>query len=146
MLQNLHSTIEAIVGAQPRQPDRGFMDRLIRQAEGPPVDGHHVAPLHVFKGLQGILGVTMHLPEGRRSISADRDEGELDGKGPPNLQEAFEIGCIAGEIDMVPVALDDEPPITSVPIVWRASTPVIGWDMDHLEAVTLKVLPPIQLV
>jgi hypothetical protein len=63
MLENLHATIEALVGAQPSQPGGRFMDRLIGQTEGPPMDGHHIAPLHILEGLQGILGITVHLPK-----------------------------------------------------------------------------------
>src|SRR5919108_6418654 len=131
MLQNPHATVKAVVGAQPSQPGGGFMDRLIRETESPPVDGQHVAPLQILKGLQGILGVTMHLPKGWRSIGADGDECELDGKGAPDLQETFEVGRITGEVDMVPLSLDDEPPIASVAIAGRPATPVIGWDVDH---------------
>src|SRR5262245_57969078 len=123
MLQNLHSTIEAVLGAQPCQPGGGLMDRLIGQTESPPVDGHHVAPPHILKGLQGILGVAMHLPKGRWSIGPDRDESELDGKGAANLQKPFEIGRITGEIDMVPLAFDDKAPIAAIAIARRATTP-----------------------
>src|SRR5882724_8315345 len=88
----------------------------------------------------------MHLPKGRRSIGTDGDKGELDGKGAPNLQKSFEIGRITGKIDVVAPAFDDKAPIAAVAIAWRAAPPVLGRDVDHLEAIALVNIPPIQLV
>src|ERR671924_119960 len=63
MLKDLYPAIEAVIGTQPRQPGGGFMDRLIGEAECPPVNGHHVARLQIIKRLQGILWVTVDLAE-----------------------------------------------------------------------------------
>src|SRR5919197_1575282 len=110
------------------------------------MDGYQVAGLHIIERLQSILRVAVHLPKGWRPIAADRYEGQLDRKGPTDLQETLEIRRIASKVGMVALPFDDEPAVTAVAVTWCAASPMVRRDEDNLDAIAFIRFPPIEFV
>src|SRR5919109_4396010 len=110
------------------------------------MDGDQVAGLHIIERLQGVLRVTVHLPKGWRPIASDRDERQLDRKGPTDLEEPLEIRRVASKVGMVALPFDDEPAITAVAVTRCAASPVVRRDEDNLDAIAFIRFPPIEFV
>src|ERR1700687_695889 len=90
------------------QSFRWFVERLKAEEKAPIMHRHQGLPAQFQKRRDGLLRVHVHFATGRRLVSADRKQGDLDLVTVADFLEAGKISAVAAMKHCTAIPRDDE--------------------------------------
>src|SRR5690242_20068281 len=100
--------------------------RLVGEAEGAVVHGHHPAGAQVEKGAHRVRWAGVHVAKGGRIVGADGKQRQLRVKLTANFAEAGKIGGVAGVVNRVAFTFQNVAAVAAVRVLDNARAPVPG--------------------
>src|ERR1700730_8564676 len=91
-----------------KQSFRRFVERFETEAKGPIMHRDHGFRAQFEKRLDRLLRVHVHFATGRRLVSADRQQGDVDLVTVADFLEAGKISAVAAMKNSTPIHRDDE--------------------------------------
>ena len=92
-------------------------------------------------GLEGFFGIEVDVATAGGFVGSDGHEGDVDFVAAADFFEAFEVGAVAGVVDVASGGSDDEAAVVAVGVVAEARSPVMGRGVDHFDAFEGEFFP-----
>jgi len=100
------------------------MQRFVAKAESAKMHRNHHLGAQLTKGLQGLLGIHVHIPFRGRFVGADGKQGQLDVGALSDLFESIKVSGVATVKNRPSGVLDEKTSESSVTIVQNSCSPV----------------------
>src|SRR5690242_3339323 len=143
-LQNQNAVQHAGGLGFPLQKLQRFVYRLVGEAEGAVVHGHHPARTQVEKGAHRVCRAGVHVAKSGRIVGADGEQRQVRVKLTPNFAETGKIGGVAGVVNGVAFAFQNVAAVTAVRVLDNARAPVPGRHAADGKPVVTVLVPPVQ--